>query len=203
MLTTTLKTGSLSVSAIKYKFDANNYLTIRIETDTPHNIVGSAKILLGNVQDINIYDSNAEIQYGYFNQTFNFVAVSENALEYKEKINSGLAQAVEFVDLEDNGDPFVAEVENLNFTLEQGRYLFTLINKDGNDLDGALIKIQEENVYSDIDASYDSYPDFYTLEDTVENESLDSKELFFRYKARVSIENPTANSIVSLTVTRL
>lgn len=199
---TTLKTGSISIDSLEYKFDADKNLTIKINTSSDHLIVGEVYATLANVEEKNIYDNNLNLIEDIFNNTFLFKATSKTSLEHVVKIKSGLIQTENFLTLNDNGTDITVDIENDSIELDAGVYLFKLTNEINTDFDGATIKISELKVSSDGEEFYSGFSKEYSDDDSELYDSIDDQELTFDYKVRIELNNATSNTNIPLVIIR-
>lgn len=187
---TTLRTGTLTLDAVQYKFDANKRLTIRLITDGAHKLYGDVNITLTNVADINIYDQSGLLVEDFFNDTFLFTRTGATTLEYSQVINSGVAQTESFETLANNGSAITATVANSSFDLPAGTYNFLLLDTADSVFSISSISIKQLNIGNSGVDGVESL--FYEEDDFNANPkefSINNVDLTFKFPARVSINS--------------
>ena len=198
MTITTLRTGSLTLSAVEYKFDANKRLSIKLTTDGAHKLYGDVNIILANVLSISIYDNRGALIENFFNNNFSFSAISSDTLEYSQVINSGVEQSETFVALADNGSDITATVDNDEIQIPTGKYTFKLIATEDTVFDGALVTFQELNIASIGEASYDGVMDFFAETTAGNYQTVDNQELTFQFEAKMALSNKGSNTNIPI-----
>jgi hypothetical protein len=198
---TTLRTGSLTLSSVQYKFDANKKLRIKLTASSAHKLYGDVNITLANVKNINIYDKNGLLVEDYFNRTFKFIRTDSTTLEYSETINSGVAQTESLATLANNGSSITATIANSSVDLERGIYNFLLLDTVDSDFSTSKISIKLLNLdNTDIDGIESV---FNELGDT-NYLSINNQDLTFDLSARVSIKDNNAGTTnIPLLITKI
>jgi len=195
---TTLRTGSLALSSVQYKFDANKRLTIKLTTSSEHKLYGDVKITLANVKNINIYDSSGNLVEDFFNDTFIFSRAGSTTLEYSQVINSVASQAESFTVLDDDGNDIEATIDNASFDLPVGTYNFLLLDSENSNFSTSKISAKLLNIGGTIENGVES------LFDELGNGnylSINNQELHFQYPARISLyENDAGVTNIPLVV---
>jgi len=186
MKITTLRTGALTLDTVKYKFNADGYLTIEIRTDADHGIYGEVNVTLANVKDLNVYDIDGNLVEDFFNNTFLFKKYSDDRLVYTQRIRSGIAQSESLITLTNNGSAIEATVANSSIDLAAGTYNFNLLDTDDSEFSTSLISIKQLNLGSTdvdgIESVFDEAGDGDYL-------SINGQDLTFQTTARVSLKD--------------
>ena len=195
---TTLRTGALSLSSVKYSFSANSRLTIEITTSANHKLYGDVKIDLSNVQVVNIYDNNNVLIENFFNKTFLFSRQSETKLVYSQNIRSGIAQSDILIPLENNGSSIIATVNNASIDLPAGSYNFLLLNAD-TEFSTSRIGIKQLNIAGSVDGIQSEYDNAGNADYL----SINDLDASFKYEARVSIVSNTENTNIPLIINQI
>lgn len=195
----TFANRSLADFTVKYKFFENK-LTLIVETDDPHKIVGKTKITLANCQVTNIYTGYETVVTDFFNDTHDFEAVSTTRLEKTIGCYRGFHASSDEVEVDDNGSAITAEIDFLSQNLEAGRYEFKLISSDDNVFDGALVNFQEKRLGL-VDETYLSgLIDTYAEAADADYESIDNQDLTFHTLTEMSITEETSDTNIFVQV---
>lgn len=199
---TTLRTGSLTLSSVQYKFDANKKLTIKLTASSAHKLYGDVKVTLANVKDINIYLSDASLSEDFFNTTFTFTRTGSTTLEYSQTINSGIAQIESFATLPNNGSSITATIANSYVDLdESGVYNFLLLDTADTEFSTSKISIQQLNVGNSTIAGIES---LFNEEGDADYLSINNQDLYFDYATRISINADVSGTTnIPLLITKI
>lgn len=198
---TTLRTGSLTLSSIQYKFDANNFLTIKITASSAHKMYGDVKITLANVKTLNITREDKTVNDDYLNSTFTFVRTGATTLEYKEQISSGLPKSDSFITLPNNGSSITATIANSSIDLEKGIYNFLLLDSADSEFSTSDISIKQLNLAN---SSIDGLESIFDELGSGDYLSINNQDLHFDFPARVSINNDVSGTTnIPLLITKL
>lgn len=190
MKITTLRTGALTLSTVKYKFNASGYLSIELTTSDNHKIYGDIDITLANVKNINIYGANENLIENFFNKTFSFTRTSDTQLVSSQNIKSGIEQSESFITLPNSGTSITATVANSFFDLKAGTYNFNLLDTADSDFSTSLISIKELNLGQ---TNIDGLESVFDKEGLTDYLSINGQDLTFKTTARVSIKNNNSN----------
>lgn len=199
---TTLRTGSLTLSSVQYKFDANKKLTIKLTASSAHKLYGDVKITLANVKDINIYLSDASLSEDFFNTTFTFTRTGSTTLEYSQTINSGIAQAESFETLPNNGSSITATIANSFVDLsDDGVYNFLLLNTVDTEFSTSKVSVQQLNIGNSTVAGIES---LFNEEGDTDYLSINNQDLHFDYATRISINADVSGTTnIPLLITKI
>lgn len=183
---TTLRTGSLTLSSIQYKFDNNNFLTIKITASSAHKLYGDIKITLANVDTFNITRKDKKVYNDYLNNTFLFSRTGATTLEYKEQILNGITKSDSFITLPNNGSAITATIANSFVDLAVGTYNFALLDTVDSEFSTSNIAIKQLNLANTSINGVESVFDELGEGDYL---SINGQDLTFDFIARVSINN--------------
>lgn len=199
---TTLRTGSLTLSSVQYKFDANKKLTIKLTAPSSHKLYGDVKVTLANVKDINIYLSDASLSEDFFNTTFTFTRTGSTTLEYSQTINSGIAQTESFATLPNNGSSITATIANSYVNLnESGVYNFLLLDTADTEFSTSKVSIQQLNVGNSTIAGIES---LFNEEGDADYLSINNQDLYLDYATRISINADVSGTTnIPLLITKI
>jgi len=195
----TFANRSLADFTVKYKFFENK-LTLIIETDNPHKVVGKTQITLANCQATNIYTGYETVVSDFFNATHEFEAVSTTRLEKIIDCYRGFHTSADEVEVQNNGSAITAEIDFLSQNLEAGRYEFKLISSVDNVFDGALINFQEKRLGTIGETNLSGLIDTYAEVADADYESIDNQELIFNTLTEMSISGSTSNTNIFVQV---
>lgn len=186
MKVTTLRTGALTLDAVKYKFNVDGYLMIELTTDGVHKLYGNVNITLNNTKATNIYDLNGNLFEDFFNDTFSFVATETTKLIYSQKIKSGVVQSESFITLADNGSSITATAANSSFDLPAGTYNFNLLDTADSTFSTSTLSVKRLNVGV---TGIDGLESVFDGVGTGEYPCINGQDLTFLDTARVSLKN--------------
>jgi hypothetical protein len=182
MITTTLRTGVLTLASAQYSIDQNYNLTIKLTASSAHKLYGSVNITLANV---NLGVNGKE--EGFLNDTLSFTRTGTSTLEYTTKISNINAQ-IGLTTLPNNGSAITATVANSSFDLAAGTYNFLLLDTADSVFSTSAISIKQLNLGG---IGVDGVESLFYEEDdfTVDPKqfSINNVDLTFKFPARVSI----------------
>lgn len=142
---TTLTSRVLADTTLSYTF-SDGILKIIIDTLANHNVLGDVKIAITGAESKNAYSDQETLVPDIFNKTYTFSNVTDKRLQTSIKIKNGFNLSNDLVDI--SGTP-VATIDNVDFTIDKGLYLFRIFDPvayPASNFDGSEIHIQEQNI---------------------------------------------------------
>lgn len=194
---TTLTQRALVDFVVKYQF-FNNKLTLIIETDAAHNVLGSVNVELADCEFATVYTDVHTVLEDVFNRTYSFTAVSDTRLECSLAAVNGFNPSIEEITVGDNGDSITATIDNIEISIPKGKYTFKLIDTAASVFDGALITFQELNIASIGEVSYDGDMDSFAETTEGSYQTVDNQELTFQFSAKMALSNQGSNTNIPI-----
>jgi hypothetical protein len=194
-MTTTLTNRSITGFTAKY-FWQDSKVKIIIDCNNAHNIIGEVKAFLNNC-DVVAIEGETYIS-DFFNGEKKFTAKTTKILE-TDYFDCKNGLAVKNVATNITGSSITFAIANTTYDLSSGTYTFKLTNDTASIFDNSKISIQEKNLISLLDKSYNGKFDTYA-EVSGTNESIDNQELTFESNATLSVIDSGTNTNIQLII---